>query len=106
MKAVHTPGPWHISPTAGRTHRTVENQNEGYGAYAIALIPEDVDSDYTPETTTANARLIAASPELLAALENAVEQYGKPGGPWNVPSHPGTWIADAQAAIAKAVSDA
>lgn len=39
---------------------------------------------------------------LVEALEKAVEDYGKPGGPWNVPSEPGTWLAMAQAALAKA----
>lgn len=52
--------------------------------------------------STANARLIAAAPELLEALEKAVADYGKEGGPWNVPSEPGSWIEMARAAIAKA----
>ena len=40
--------------------------------------------------------------DLLAVVEEAIERYGKPGGPWNVPSDPGGWIARAQAAVAKA----
>lgn len=40
--------------------------------------------------------------ELLAALKKAVQDYGQPGGPWNVPSEPGSWIVLATAAIAKA----
>ena len=43
---------------------------------------------------------------LVEALEKAVEDYGKPGGPWNVPSEPGTWLAMAQAALAKARGEA
>ena len=39
--------------------------------------------------------------DLAAALSDAVEKYGKPGGPWNVPSEPGSWIAKARAALAK-----
>ena len=39
---------------------------------------------------------------LVKALEKAVNDYGKPGGPWNVPDEPGTWLAMAQAALAKA----
>lgn len=29
-------------------------------------------------------------------------ENGKPGGPWNVPSEPGTWIDMAKQALAKA----
>lgn len=43
-----------------------------------------------------------ASTKLLAALKVAVELYGKPGGPWNVPSDPGSWLAQAREAIAAA----
>jgi hypothetical protein len=45
---------------------------------------------------------IAISPILLKALQKAVADYGKPGGPWNVPSEPGTWLHMAQTAIANA----
>ncbi|MDR3551246.1 MAG: hypothetical protein P4L31_07575 [Candidatus Babeliales bacterium] len=51
----------------------------------------------------ANAKLWAASPELLAALQKAITDYGKPGGPWNVPSQPGTWIFIAKEAVEKAL---
>ena len=50
------------------------------------------------------APLVAAAPDLLAALQKAVADYGKPGGPWNVPSEPGTWIEMAKTAIAKTES--
>jgi len=51
------------------------------------------------EEMWANAQLIAAAPRMFKALKKAVKDYGKPGGPWNVPNEPGTWIALAQAAI-------
>ena len=38
---------------------------------------------------------------LRTALNDAVEKYGKPGGPWNVPSEPGSWIANAKSALKK-----
>lgn len=50
----------------------------------------------------ANANLIAAAPDMYEALEMAILEYGKPGGPWNVPSSPGTWIDKAKSAIKKA----
>lgn len=36
---------------------------------------------------------------LQEALRKAVEDYGKPGGPWNVPNEPGTWYAMATEAL-------
>lgn len=60
---------------------------------------------------TSTAREGAPSDELTAlraenerlrnVLSYAVEKYGEPGGPWNVPSEPGTWIAKARAALAQ-----
>lgn len=50
----------------------------------------------------AHAVLIVAAPQLLAALERAVELYGKGGGPWNVPGEPGSWLSEARAAITAA----
>lgn len=44
--------------------------------------------------------------KLVAALLEAVECYGRPGGPWNVPGDPGGWLSRARAAIAKATSGA
>jgi hypothetical protein len=34
-----------------------------------------------------------------AALEKAVADYGKPGGPWNIPSEPGAWLQMAREAL-------
>ena len=48
----------------------------------------------------------AADQLLLAALQHAVAEYGRPGGPWNVPGDPGTWIASASRAIAAATGGA
>lgn len=38
---------------------------------------------------------------LRAALQKAVDDYGKPGGPWNVPREPGTWLQMATDALGK-----
>ena len=50
--------------------------------------------------TTAIPLTSSGAAALAAALTEAVETYGKPGGPWNVPSEPGSWIAKARAALA------
>lgn len=52
---------------------------------------------WTSPTDYANAQ--NAIDALTFALQNAVDQYGQPGGPWNVPSEPGLWLADAKHAL-------
>lgn len=49
-----------------------------------------------------NTRAVNSHHDLIEALREAVAQYGKPGGPWNVPSDPGGWLSRAQAALTKA----
>ena len=44
----------------------------------------------------------AAIDQLTAALQKAVNDYGKPGGPWNVPNEPGQWLYEAKQALAAA----
>ncbi|OYW47629.1 MAG: hypothetical protein B7Z36_02360 [Novosphingobium sp. 12-63-9] len=81
----HTPGPW-----VARDDRTI-------AANGVPLL-----RCYAGRNEKANARVIAAAPELLEVLQEAVAQYGKPGGPWNVPSDPGGWLDRARQAIARA----
>jgi len=90
----HTPGPWTVSKTFGHDNGFRIFANGQYIGYFG-------DTDYeTPGEI--NATLASAAPDLLAALESAVAQYGKPGGPWNFPSDPGGWLETAKKAIAKA----
>lgn len=65
--AKYTPGPWSFSETSGHGTRLI------YGAdrYLVAdagRIPKRSD-----EEATANARLISAAPDLLAALDDLAE---------------------------------
>ncbi len=59
----HTPGPWALYPYPTRPYFTQVHINGAAIAdvYASGLLK--------PEETTANARLIAAAPDLLAALK-------------------------------------
>lgn len=74
---VHTPGPWNVLPwfaPSGAEITTVQALNR-----TVADCPGE------DETTKANARLISAAPEMLAALEACVAagaalQSGKRGG--------------------------
>ena len=83
-----TPGPWVASGSL-------------VGAGWI-VIRQECTGIKDRETLVANANLIAAAPDMYEALEAAILEYGKPGGPWNVPSSPGSWIDKAKAALVKA----
>ena len=89
MSEKHTQGPWKL----------ILHGNEKY-PYPLSMHTQDdaiwIASDGRV-SSLANAHLIAAAPDLLAALESAVE--------WD--SHddegePAVWLEQARAAIAKA----
>lgn len=63
----HTPGPWECFPklTASENHRGFVVQKSGTHKWRLAdVVPMDEDG----KEGAANARLIAAAPDLLAAL--------------------------------------
>ncbi len=82
----HTPGPWHFGPTAGH--------------HDFAIYPEATGKDLALSrgTNEANARLIAAAPELLEALKTMADGYHR--GDFKHAVH-----QDAIAAIAKATGE-
>jgi len=105
-KAQHTPGPWGYVRLAS-----------GINVFAVSTsraIADLRNYSFGEDVTEANARLIAAAPDLLAALETAlpileghhealdhdwhVEPNGKPGDPCESCDA----IAQARAAIAQA----
>lgn len=67
MSAKHTPGPWTIDPE-GETAWTIESASGT--PLCDVYIERDSNNSPTPECE-ANARLIAAAPEMLVALQNA-----------------------------------
>lgn len=78
----HTPGPWHVSQRA-----TVRNffyvhavrRHNSKATYAIARGVYQADPQSCDEIN-ASARLIAAAPELLEALQNIIDGVGcQPG---------------------------
>jgi len=84
MKMKHTPGPWEV---AGNLVRTVPEASGGgmCGGFLIAEVP------ISDENRHPNARLLAAAPDLLGALEGLIM------------FHLGEFqVAAARAAIAKA----
>ena len=86
--SAHTPGPWSVGDDAGN------------GVVPLADVPvPDVVVAMLPSTHHANARLIAAAPDLLAALKQVVSSAFP--HPVNHPTMTAAWKV-AQAAIAKA----
>jgi len=70
-KTAYTPGPWGIDSDGDiRSQHTVNN---GYASEAIANLPAALYRAERAGERTANAHLIAAAPELLAALKASRE---------------------------------
>ena len=107
-QTAHTPGPWWIEPVG-----TIRNDADGNPRYDLPRIVRFGDGHSIckahliggndPDQALANARLIAAAPDLLEALEAMIEEWidyatlnnlGDPGAKHN--------IKLARAAIAKA----
>lgn len=66
MKTNHTPGPWKASG-----NMVVGGRTPKHGGHALFVAHCEVSTDYrSDDETAANVRLIAAVPELLAALES------------------------------------
>ena len=94
MKTNHTPGPWQVVGhcVATEDYKVVAKTS---GNEPILWVGKAADFE-----VIANARLIAASPDLLSALEyatEALEQLELPKGSWGFEA-----LESARAAIAKA----
>ena len=101
----HTPGPWEYVPmlTASENHKGYFVRAEKAarnGKWALATVqPGDEDG----KLGEANARLIAAAPELLEALQKAYLYIN--GGPGYTPENRMAAYHAARAAIAKATGE-
>jgi hypothetical protein len=73
--AQHTPGPWIWRGKSGSLHRVGEPPYP-YGARVLAPTYE-YDSGVDTEVSDADACLIAAAPDLLAALRAMVAEFEK-----------------------------
>jgi len=101
MRTKHTPGPWkhapHLCSDGYRVFVPHEADNDQHDAIA------DLETWQTPEQTEANARLMAAAPDLLRVVESVFlwdlsKSIGKKKPD---PLYPSI-IADARAALTKA----
>ena len=96
----HTPGPWLAKPRDQVLGFVVlANDINAANDLPCAVVPKNKRPS---DVVEANARLIAAAPDMLAALISLVEGIelrGLDDGKWH---HNQNMIADARAAIAKA----
>jgi hypothetical protein len=92
----HTPGPWRVSDEnktiVRRDYTMIGDRSGELVASALAYPNSGFMPDY--EAAMANARLIAAAPELLEALLAAVDEVNG--------TYPFVFLEDARAAIKKA----
>ena len=96
----HTPGPWSLDlENIGadiKNHVTVDAPSHGSLANVVWVMDDDVLEDKNSPECEANARLITAAPDLLAALKVLQIWCG-------LDEKSDTWInSGARAAIAKA----
>ena len=79
--AQHTPGPWSLSASFDRVERRVQHGDAPPLVWGIASGINSAHPDYMPRAEQiANARLIAAAPELikvLAGCADALREAGK-----------------------------
>ena len=66
----HTPGPW-------QSHDCTEGERTKFSVYHNGPLAYVGDTGDGPDNCEANARLIAAAPELLAALETIVDRIAQ-----------------------------
>ena len=89
----HTPGPWEVGRGYARTHSTPIRWKGENLAWICGM---DSAHEFSLEQTLANARLISAAPDMLAALEGLLSDNYL-ADPINADR-----MAEARAAIAKA----
>lgn len=96
MSAQHTPGPWHF--TLVKVQRDIHGQN----GQPVAYTRGGGWNGIADEMDAANARLIAAAPELLETLRAVDVLFGHLAKD----STQLSWLENARAAIAKATGSA
>jgi len=110
--SAHTPGPWlhdHREGDNGYFNTEVFSPNDSWGVIAtLAWVPQPLGNGVTGTYREANARLIAAAPDLLSALQGLDEAYCRAGLPLSRSERheDRTRLIAARAAIAKATGEA
>jgi hypothetical protein len=102
--SAHTPGPWSIGMSCDMTPAVCVPVPPGEGSsFVVAHINRMPRMGIVQGCAEANARLIAAAPELLAALRAILDECSPDKRPYSTESWlPDHLLADARAAISKA----
>lgn len=106
--AKHTPGPWEARKGAGWyvARPRYREATLAVGMDYVTLVTSPSETPWNDDVESeANARLIAAAPELLKALEGITEEVRNVGYSPAI-EHLGPWVNQAIAAIAKAKGEA
>ena len=72
MKTKHTPGPWMSRLVGGNNWHVVADSPNVKG---LAQTVCDINGPWNPSNYAANAKLIAACPDLLAACQALIDAY-------------------------------
>lgn len=98
-----TPGPWRLDEFDAVVHG--EEPSHGWDRKETVRVSGVALPGRVTEEYAANTRLVAASPDLLSALQHLVEVYDDPTGKqWTTTSKKAA-IAEARAAIDKALGE-
>jgi hypothetical protein len=107
-KLRHTPGPWHVTACLDywvEHGHAITGADDGFMGVALCGDISWPNSDERQKEWEANARLIAAAPDLLEALKVLADQRWT-DRPFHGPGSQDEWLKKAAAAIANATGAA
>lgn len=95
----HTPGPWRLNENNNWKTNPFSVTVRKFGVHSTTIANIPTRMTVPPQEQQANARLIAAAPDLLEALQTL------PQGPLYTDDEMNLWVEKASAAIDKATGE-
>ena len=105
METKHTPGPWTVTADGAGWYIECAPERGHSVAYIMAEIGEE-DPDTSDDEKEANARLIAAAPDLLALVLEMFAESEKGMAMLGIPMLSANWHNKAKTVIASTISNA